>query len=276
MSSHRLRPRPRTPWTPAGCGPAWPRGGDRRHLPRAWPRRSPPRCAPPPGADWVLLDLEHGGGGEEQVGDVVPAAAPTASRPWSGSSPTARIRLGRLLDLGAAGVMFPAHRARPPRSREARPAPALPAARRPRRRHLQPGLPLRARPGRAGPRRRRGRSASSRSSRQRPSRQVDDIAALDGVDVLFVGPRDLSHDLGVPGDLTAPAYLEALETGPGGRRPPRQGLRPARRRRRRRPPPPRAGLALRRRSAPTRPCSRPPSAPPWPPPAPTTSRGGDR
>jgi len=31
------------------------------------------------------------------------------------------------------------------------------------------------------------------------------------VDVLFVGPRDLSHDLGVPGDLTAPAFIEAIE-----------------------------------------------------------------
>ena len=28
---------------------------------------------------------------------------------------------------------------------------------------------------------------------------VDEIAAVDGVDVLFIGPRDLSHDLGVPG-----------------------------------------------------------------------------
>ena len=37
------------------------------------------------------------------------------------------------------------------------------------------------------------------------------IAGLDGVDVLFVGPRDLSHDLGIPGDLTAPAFIEAIE-----------------------------------------------------------------
>jgi 2-dehydro-3-deoxyglucarate aldolase/4-hydroxy-2-oxoheptanedioate aldolase len=41
--------------------------------------------------------------------------------------------------------------------------------------------------------------------------QVEEIAALDGVDVLFVGPRDLSHDLGVPGDLQAPSYLDALD-----------------------------------------------------------------
>jgi 2-dehydro-3-deoxyglucarate aldolase/4-hydroxy-2-oxoheptanedioate aldolase len=41
--------------------------------------------------------------------------------------------------------------------------------------------------------------------------QVEEIAALDGVDVLFVGPRDLSHDLGVPGDVLASPYLEALD-----------------------------------------------------------------
>ena len=40
---------------------------------------------------------------------------------------------------------------------------------------------------------------------------ADEIAAIDGVDVLFIGPRDLSHDLGVPGDITAPAYVEALD-----------------------------------------------------------------
>jgi 2-keto-3-deoxy-L-rhamnonate aldolase RhmA len=40
---------------------------------------------------------------------------------------------------------------------------------------------------------------------------VDEIAAVPGVDVLFVGPRDLSHDLGVPGRLDAPAFAEAVE-----------------------------------------------------------------
>src|SRR5581483_9880463 len=40
---------------------------------------------------------------------------------------------------------------------------------------------------------------------------ADKIAGLDGVDVLFVGPRDLSHDLGVPGDMTAPSFVEAID-----------------------------------------------------------------
>jgi 4-hydroxy-2-oxoheptanedioate aldolase len=39
---------------------------------------------------------------------------------------------------------------------------------------------------------------------------VDEIAAIDGVDVLFVGPTDLSHSLGVPGRFDDSAYLDAL------------------------------------------------------------------
>ena len=59
------------------------------------------------GADWLVLDLEHGSGGEEQVRHVIPAAGaygvPTVVRVES----AARIRIGRVLDLGAAGVMLP-------------------------------------------------------------------------------------------------------------------------------------------------------------------------
>ena len=59
------------------------------------------------GFDWLLLDLEHGAGGEEQVRDVVPAAGsygvPTVVRVET----DARIRMGRVLDNGAAGIMLP-------------------------------------------------------------------------------------------------------------------------------------------------------------------------
>ena len=37
-----------------------------------------------------------------------------------------------------------------------------------------------------------------------------EIAAIDGVDVLFVGPTDLSHSLGVPGRFDDAGYLEAI------------------------------------------------------------------
>src|SRR6201991_4013730 len=161
------------------------------------------------GVDWVLLDLEHGAGGEEQVRDVVPAAGsygvPTVVRVES----AARIRIGRVLDLGAAGVMLP----RLNTADEVREAV----------RHLRyppdgdRGVATYNRACRFG----LDPGALDRAAGEvlgivqiESGRAVDDadkIAAIDGVDVLFVGPRDLSHDLGVPGNLTAPAYLTALE-----------------------------------------------------------------
>src|SRR6478735_7836633 len=59
------------------------------------------------GADWVLIDLEHGSGGEDAVRDGVVAAGsygvPAIVRVESGE----RIRIGRVLDQGAAGIMVP-------------------------------------------------------------------------------------------------------------------------------------------------------------------------
>jgi 2-dehydro-3-deoxyglucarate aldolase/4-hydroxy-2-oxoheptanedioate aldolase len=43
-------------------------------------------------------------------------------------------------------------------------------------------------------------------------RDAGAIAAIDGVDVLFVGPADLSHSLGVPGQFEAASYQAALRS----------------------------------------------------------------
>ena len=41
--------------------------------------------------------------------------------------------------------------------------------------------------------------------------QVDEIAAVEGVDLLFIGPNDLSVNLGVPGDMLNPKCVDVLE-----------------------------------------------------------------
>lgn len=41
--------------------------------------------------------------------------------------------------------------------------------------------------------------------------RVDEIAAVDGVDVVFIGPTDLSHSLGVAGQLDRPEVKEAMD-----------------------------------------------------------------
>ena len=59
------------------------------------------------GVDWVLLDLEHGAGGEEQVRGVVPAAGsygvPTVVRVES----AARIRMGGYWTAGRPASCCP-------------------------------------------------------------------------------------------------------------------------------------------------------------------------
>ena len=161
------------------------------------------------GVDWVLLDLEHGAGGEEQVRDVVPAAGsygvPTVVRVES----AARIRMGRVLDSGAAGIMLPRMNTADEVSEAVRHLRYPPAGdrgvatyNRACRFGLDPGALDRANSEVLGVIQIESAAAVG---------NAEAIAALDGVDVLFVGPRDLSHDLGVPGDLTAPAFIEATE-----------------------------------------------------------------
>jgi 4-hydroxy-2-oxoheptanedioate aldolase len=161
------------------------------------------------GVEWLVLDLEHGSGGEEQVREVIPAAGaygvPTVVRVESG----ARIRIGRVLDLGAAGVMLPRmdtaaevreavrHLRYPPGGDR-----GVATYNRACRFGLDPGALARAGDGVLGVVQIESASAVE---------EVDQIAAIDRVDVLFVGPQDLSHNLGVPGALQAPTYLAAVE-----------------------------------------------------------------
>lgn len=41
--------------------------------------------------------------------------------------------------------------------------------------------------------------------------QIEEIAALDGIDAIFIGPFDLSISLGIPGQFHAPRFQEAVE-----------------------------------------------------------------
>jgi 4-hydroxy-2-oxoheptanedioate aldolase len=162
------------------------------------------------GFDWVLLDLEHGAGGEEQVRDVVPAAGsygvPTVVRVEAAE----RIRIGRALDCGAAGIMLPrlnnaaevtavlTHLRYPPVGDR-----GVATYNRACQFGLDPGALDRAD---------HETLCVVQIESAQAAADAEAIAAIDGVDVLFIGPRDLSHDLGVPGDTTAPAYVQALDT----------------------------------------------------------------
>lgn len=159
--------------------------------------------------DWLLIDLEHGAGTEADLLPQLYAAETTGVPALVRVEVTARLRIGRALDLGAAGIMVP---------RLETPAEARDAASFVR---YHPdgvrGIALITRGAELG---RIGHGDVRRKSATLPLVvQVEnpsavahaaEIAAIDGVDVLFVGPTDLTHSLGVPGDFASPVYLDAL------------------------------------------------------------------
>jgi 2-dehydro-3-deoxyglucarate aldolase/4-hydroxy-2-oxoheptanedioate aldolase len=161
------------------------------------------------GFDFLLVDLEHGAGGEDAlVSQILAGAAhdvPVIVRTESAE----RIRAGRVLDLGALGVMFP---------RLDTPEEVASAVG-----HLS--YPPRGDRGIAGLNRARRFGSDARSSHEvnesilsivqietlAALEDVETIAATAGVDVLFVGPSDLSAAMGIPGQLDAPDFLTALD-----------------------------------------------------------------
>jgi 4-hydroxy-2-oxoheptanedioate aldolase len=162
------------------------------------------------GFDWVIVDLEHGSGSESDLLTSLLAIETTATaaivRPQSGE----RMRIGRALDLGAHGLMIPRIDV-PDQAREAISFMRFPP-------DGVRGLALSTRGAGLGERSHadvRGINEHLVGIIQIESasavEHAAEIAALDGADVLFVGPTDLSHSLGIPGQFTSPVYQAALE-----------------------------------------------------------------
>lgn len=161
------------------------------------------------GFDWLLTDLEHGSGDE---GVLVPQqlaadahGVPMLVRVESGD----RIRAGRVLDIGAAGVMFPRLESAAQAEEAIGHLRYPPAGDR--------GVATYTRACGFGLHPEALETANEQTvciiqieNRQSVDR-IDEIAAISGIDVLFIGPRDLSYALGTPGDTGSPAFGAALD-----------------------------------------------------------------
>ena len=162
------------------------------------------------GFDWVIIDLEHGAATETDLLPILLAVAPTGTAPLVRPQSGERLRIGRALDAGAHGLMIPRVDV-PEQAREAISFMRFPPG-------GVRGVALSTRGAGLGERAHADVSSindqligiiqvESRSAVEHAA----EIAAIDGVDVLFVGPADLSHSLGVPGQFDAPTYLTALK-----------------------------------------------------------------
>ncbi len=162
------------------------------------------------GFDWVLIDLEHGGGGETDVVSQLQALQHTPAAPIVRVESAASQRIHRVLDMGAEGIMCP----RIHHAAEAKQAVSG--------MHYPPhGTRGVAKMVRATA---FGRDFSEYYQNARDNilgvvqietlsvlDHLDEIAALDGVDVLFIGPADLSMELGIFGQFDHPKFKDALK-----------------------------------------------------------------
>ena len=163
------------------------------------------------GCDFVLFDLEHSGFGFETVKSAIryfeaadlPAIVRVPSREYH--------HIARAMDMGAEGMMLPMV-GNPDEVRQILDAIKYhPAGRR--------GVALqiahdRYRPGPVAD---KFVAANSRSTffcqieTAEGVENADALAAIDGVDCLWVGHFDLSVSLGVPGDFGHPTFTDAID-----------------------------------------------------------------
>ena len=162
------------------------------------------------GFDWLLIDLEHGNGSLADLRNMLLACR------GANAAPIVRLRsvepddVKFVMDSGAAGIMFPFVNS-PEEARRAV-------------QYMK--YPPKGTRGVAGVIRATAYGCEWQNYFSQANEKslvvvqietaaaveaAEQIAAVDGVDVLFVGPLDLSVSLGCPNDFTPPHFVAALE-----------------------------------------------------------------
>jgi 4-hydroxy-2-oxoheptanedioate aldolase len=162
------------------------------------------------GFDYLILDMEHGLLTEANLLAMLHATDSTPATPVVRVEEGTRLRVGRVLDMGAPALMIPQVKSAEEAARVVSFVRYPPTGAR--------GIALPTRGAGFGDVTHAGVATAHENitlmiqiEGRSALEQADEIAAIDGVDVLFVGPTDLSHALGVPGDVTAAPYLNAVE-----------------------------------------------------------------
>jgi 2-keto-3-deoxy-L-rhamnonate aldolase RhmA len=159
------------------------------------------------GFDWVVLDLEHGAGGESEALAQMQALAHTGAAPLVRIGAIEPARILRVLDMGAVGVLVPRLRSADDARRcveYSRYSGSRGVARYNRSWHWG-----------ATDRELADADAEVVCAVQIETREaidaIDEIAAVEGADVLFVGPADLAQALGIRGGPDHPEMLARVQ-----------------------------------------------------------------
>lgn len=158
------------------------------------------------GLDFLYIDMQHSPFTEDTVCDLVVGARLGGSVPVV-RPPTKDYPVGRLLDIGAMGILVPGVTSAEDVTRVVDAAKYAPVGRR----------PIRSDPVEAAARRSSGDDGRDEAmvviqiESALALDRLDSILAVPGIDVAVVGRSDLSHDLGVPNEVEHPSVVAAVE-----------------------------------------------------------------
>ena len=162
------------------------------------------------GFDWVLIDLEHGAGSEKDVLSQLQALESTPTTPFVRVESADHARISRVLDMGAAGIMCPKVNNADEAKKVINGIHYPPFGNR--------GVAKMVRATGFGVNFDQYYDESKENilgiiqiETVEALKHLDEIAAVEGVDVLFIGPADLSMGLGIFGQFNNPIFLDAVE-----------------------------------------------------------------
>jgi len=162
------------------------------------------------GWDFVILDMEHGPYGSEGLPHLIRAAEASQATPFVRVPQSAPQEVGKALDLGAAGIVIPGvtsaeagaaavHLTRFPPEGSRGSSPST------RQLHYS-GIPFATLTAKDAPQPLVVLQVEARLA----TSDLSSILAIDGLDVVFIGPYDLSTSLGLPGQFGHPKVREAI------------------------------------------------------------------
>ncbi len=162
------------------------------------------------GFDFAILDTEHGPVSIESMQNNIRAALVSGILPIIRVQDAQEVNIGKALDIGAFGVQVPQITNAKEAEKVVKAAKFYPSGNR--------GVCrfVRAAHYSAMNRYEYFRSADDnliilQLEGQEALQNIDEILAVQGIDILFIGPYDLSQSLGVPGDVENPKVIEQME-----------------------------------------------------------------
>lgn len=162
------------------------------------------------GFDFAILDMEHGPVDFFHLQHLIRAAETSGILPVVRTSDSSETAIGKALDLGAKGIQVPQIRSAKAAREAVRAARYFPEGER--------GVCrfVRAANYSSTPRNEYFESANEallilQVEGRQALNELDGILAVKGLDILFIGPYDLSQSLGVPGQVSHPSVIAVIK-----------------------------------------------------------------